>query len=54
MVCTGVVDLFGKTTACDLVALMNRVNIRDEQGYNYMVVSRADKGRYPIMIIYFR
>ena len=48
------VDLFGKTTGCDPAEMINQASLRNDQGYNYLIVSPAGEQRFPIMVFYFK
>ena len=54
MACVKAIDIFGKTTECDVAEIMARAALRDDQGYNYLVVFKVGAQRFPLMVVYFK
>src|ERR1700704_5111999 len=54
MPCAKAIDLFGKTTECDLAEIVNRASLRDDEGNNHMTIFQVSGQRYPLMVVYFK
>jgi hypothetical protein len=54
MPCAKAIDLFGKTTECNLAEIVNRASLRDDEGNNHMTIFQVSGQRYPLMVVYFK